>query len=74
MKNGESFRLKTMAKYAHGKVLDIGYNNLPNPYITNADGLDMTVEAKPENYVNFYLLPETLIYPIEDNTYDSILA
>jgi SAM-dependent methyltransferase len=74
MKNGERFRLKTMAKYAHGRVLDIWYNNLPNPFLQNADGLDMTVESKPENYVNFYKLPETLLYPIEDNVYDSILA
>ncbi len=74
MKIGESYRLKTMAKYAQGKVLDIGYNNQPNPFIQNADGLDMTVEAKPPHYQNFYLLPESLIYPMEDNSYDTVLA
>lgn len=74
MKVWENFRLKTLASFAKGKVLDIGYNNQPNVFLTNVDGIDMNPIEKPKNYINTFHLRDDFTYPIENETYDTIVA
>lgn len=74
LNNWDKFRLKTMAKYAKGKVLDIWFNQYSNPYLNNIDWIDIKIDYKPNNYNNVYLLNDDYTYPIQDNIYDTIIA
>lgn len=74
MKVGDKYRLKIMSKYAKWKCLDVWYNNQPNPFLVNADWIDIITNSKPRNYNKFFKLNKDFSYPIEDNSYDSILA
>ena len=66
-------RLKTMAKNSYGDVLDIGYVELPNPYLSNPIGLDIKEVGKPDNYKAVYTYDGNE-FPFEDNSFDSITA
>ena len=52
----EALRLRRMAKQVAGlsKVLDIGYSQCPNPYLSNENvvGLDLHAAHQPENYTS----------------------
>ncbi|CAN2040297.1 Methyltransferase type 11 domain-containing protein [Candidatus Magnetomoraceae bacterium gMMP-15] len=44
-------RLKKMAKFAHGRILDIGFAQLPNPYLKGTViGFDRSNAVKKTNY------------------------
>jgi SAM-dependent methyltransferase len=46
-----TLRLKRMAAFAKGKTLDVGFANLPNPYLQGCViGLDLKFSPAPENY------------------------
>ena len=46
-----SLRLKKMAAFAKGKTLDVGFANLPNPYLRGyVVGVDLESVPCPENY------------------------
>ena len=49
----EKRRRSTLAKLAKGKVLDVGYNELPNDFLKGAVGFDRDISAKPKNYSGF---------------------
>ena len=66
-------RQKKIAKYSYGKVLDIGYNQLPNPYLMDPIGLDVSPVKKPENYIEVYGY-DGKVFPFSNNTFDSITA
>lgn len=42
-----------LAELASGKILDIGYNELPNDFLKGAVGFDREVVRRPKNYVKF---------------------
>lgn len=46
----EAKRLRRMARYARGAVLDVGFNAHPNPFLNGAVGYDREVRKKPSNY------------------------
>ena len=69
MEKRTRIRQEVISKEAIGKVLDVGYNQDPNPYLTNVDGYDLDISNKPENYVNLY----NKIWQVPENEYDSIV-
>lgn len=67
----EKKRLKLMASYARGKVIDIGYNQQPNPYLKCLDGMDIDFnKVKPINYEKIFDSFED----VPSNVYDSVLV
>jgi len=50
----EKRRRSVLAKLARGKVLDVGYNELPNDFLKGAVGFDLKIENKPKNYSRFF--------------------
>jgi len=74
---GERKRLKKLASFANGKVLDIGYAYGVNPFLKDAWGIDVFIpEKKPSNYSNFFTLDidKPYPYPFLDNYFDCIIA
>ena len=67
------YRLKLIAKYSHGKVLDVGFAGHPNPYLKNVIGLDMVKADKPQNYIEVHK-GDAMNMPFKDKTFDSIVA
>ena len=70
-----AYRLKKIAQLANGKgkILDIGFSLLPNPYLKNAIGLDIALpKKKPENYEKMI---KASIYkmPFKNNSIDTIV-
>lgn len=69
------YRLKKMAKFASGKILDIGFNDQPNIYLEgDVYGLDMNRPAKPpHNYKGYFVHDACKLSELEER-YDTILA
>ena len=67
-------RLKKISVLSSGKVLDVGYNQMPNPYLRNVIGLDMHVTQRPENYDDFISANLNNGLPLRDNSFDTITA
>lgn len=70
-----SYRLRKIAELANGKgkILDIGFSLLPNPYLKNAIGVDIVLpKKKPENYEKMI---KASIYklPFKNNSIDTIV-
>ena len=63
-----------MAKYAFWKKLDIWFNAIPNPFLTNVDWIDILITNHPANYNELYTLDKNSCYPIKSNVYDTVLA
>jgi len=69
-----SKRLKKLADYAHGKVMDVGFNRNPNPYIFIDVGIDIFFKSKPDNYGRVYKVnAETFTDKVKDK-FDTIIA
>lgn len=43
-------RLRLIANIAYGEILDIGFKDLPNPYLNNPVGIDLCETKCPPNY------------------------
>lgn len=69
------YRLKKMARFASGKILDIGFTNQPNKYLRGeVYGLDINKPTKiPDNYKNYFIHDATHLEEMNDR-YDTILA
>ena len=71
-----NYRLKKIAKLAKGKIIDIGFSLLPNPYLKGKEiiGVDIYLpDKKPENYSSMIKADVTKKLPFEDNSVDSIV-
>jgi len=66
-------RRKLIAKYSCGKVLDIGFGWLSNPYLINPVGLDIEKRDKPSNYESVFTYDGNR-FPFEDNYFDTVTA
>ena len=66
-------RLKIAAKYSKGKVLDIGFAQLSNPFLKNAVGLDINKVKCPPNYLKVYKGSAEKL-PFKKSTFDTITA
>jgi SAM-dependent methyltransferase len=69
------YRLKKMASFAKGKILDIGFTDQPNKYLRGeVFGLDINKpKDKPDNYKDYYVHDATRLAEIKEH-YDTILA
>jgi SAM-dependent methyltransferase len=67
------YRLKKMAQFARGRILDIGFAQQPNPYLEgDVYGFDQCVVPLPANYKGM-LTGDASKLKLEDR-YDTILA
>jgi len=78
MKVKYSYRLKKIAKIANnreGKVLDIGYSLLPNPFLRgDVTGVDIFIpKKKPKNYRKLIKADVTKKLPFNSNSIDVIV-
>jgi len=67
-------RLKIMARYARGRILDIGYAQMPNPHLEgDVIGLDPAEAPCPPNYRNVVVgtLDDA---PFGDDEFDTVVA
>ena len=63
------------AKYASGRILDIGYAQLPNPYLKGiVTGIDIDRADCPSNYSNTMVMDIDDIESLPHDTYDSIVV
>ena len=61
------YRLKKMARFATGKVLDIGFAEQPNPYLRGkVYGLDHKAVPVPPNYKNVLVSAATDLLGLDD--------
>ena len=75
--NGKSIRLERVAKFATGKILDIGYAGVPNKYLNgNVIGFDLYKSPIPSsNYKEMIVGDATNILDyFKENEFDSIVA
>ena len=70
-----SYRLKKIANLAKGKILDIGFSLLPNPYLKGeVIGVDIYLpNKKPKNYTKLIKADVTKKLPFKDNSIDTIV-
>ncbi len=78
MKEKYGYRLKKIAKIANskkGKVLDIGYSLLPNPFLRgDVTGVDIYIpKKKPKNYKKLIKGDVTKKLPFKKNSIDVIV-
>lgn len=68
-------RLKAISERVEGEreILDIGFNEHPNPYLKNPDGLDIEITKKPKNY-NKLFKQNILSNNLESYSYDLVIA
>lgn len=68
-------RLKTLASYATGKVLDIGCAQEMNPYLKDAKGIDiLSPKIVLENYSTFNIMDITEELKFDDKVFDTVIA
>jgi SAM-dependent methyltransferase len=70
-----SYRLRKIAKLAKGKILDIGYSLLPNPFLKgDITGVDIVLpKHKPQNYLKLIKADVTKKLPFKDNSIDTVI-
>ena len=78
MKYGHSegiFRQRQLAKYARGKILDVGFAGHPNRYLQGeVIGLDrVPIKKNPENYSKT-IVADCHKIPFKDKTFDTIVS
>ena len=73
---GERNRLKKLARYQKGKVLDIGCADQFNPFLKTAYGTDVYIpKIVPKNYKLYKMDSDNLYsYPFKDEFFDVIIA
>ena len=67
------FMHKKIARYAKGKVLDIGFNQYPNRFLDGAVGADIAAKEKPENYSKV-AKANSVKLPFPDKEFDTVIA
>ncbi len=71
----EKVRLKLIARYASGKILDIGCAANPNSYLKSAIGMDLNDKVElPSNYTKIIKHNVHDEFPFNDNTFDTVVA
>ncbi len=71
---GSKPRLKRMASFASGKILDVGFANLPNPYLQGyVVGLDMKYVPRPNNY-DLVIVGNVIHNHFKPASFDTIVA
>ena len=70
----DSKKLKKLASYAHGKVLDIGFNQNPNPFLEIDTGIDITIQDKPYNYKRVIKVDAQRFTDVIKDKFDTIMA
>lgn len=71
----EKIRLKLIADYASGNVLDIGCAANPNPYLKSVIGMDLNDNVElPRNYKKMIRHNVHNTFPFKDNTFDTVIA
>ncbi len=67
-------RLKKMAEFAKGMILDIGFADIPNPYLQGKIiGLDLQTAPKPDNY-GMIIINDISNSCFKDSIFDTIVA
>lgn len=62
-----------IAEFAQGIVLDVGYAQEPNPFLTNAYGIDI-VDNKDAGYKETHIVDlNTDLFPFQDGFFDTVL-
>lgn len=74
MKVKYTYRLKKIAKLAKGKILDIGFSLLPNPYLKGeVIGVDIILpKDRPKNYSKM-IKADICKLPFKDNSVDTVI-
>jgi len=69
------YRLKQLARYARGKILDVGFAGRPNPYLKgDVTGLDIVpIKEKPKNYSKT-VVANSQKMPFKEKTFDTIIS
>ena len=67
-------RLRKVASYAHGKVLDIGFNQNPNPFLKVDTGIDINVQSRPKNYRRVVKVSAQRFTDVVKDKFDTIIA
>ena len=70
------YRLKKIASMARGKILDIGFMLLPNPFLKGEEviGVDIVLpKNKPSNYTKLVKADVTKKLPFKSNSIDTII-
>jgi 2-polyprenyl-3-methyl-5-hydroxy-6-metoxy-1,4-benzoquinol methylase len=72
--HGNLKRQKIIAKFASGKIIDIGFANRPNIYLSgDVTGFDILPAPVPNNYMHV-IYGDILANTILSETFDSVLA
>jgi len=70
----DSKKLKKLADYAHGKVLDVGFNQNPNPFLKIDTGIDITIQSRPKNYRRIVKVSAQRFTDVINDKFDTIIA
>jgi len=75
MKYPYAYRLKKIASFARGKILEIGFSLLPNPFLRgDIIGVDIVLpEKKPKNYSKVIKADIMKKLPFKNKTFDTII-
>jgi len=75
MKIKYSYRLKKIAKLTRGKILEIGFSLLPNPFLKgDITGVDIFLPSKkPFNYTRMIKADVMKKLPFKNETFDTIV-
>ena len=69
-----TYRLKKLATYARGRVLDVGFSANPNPFLKGeVVGMDIAPAAKPENYHQVVVYDAEKLSEYEER-FDTVIA
>jgi 2-polyprenyl-3-methyl-5-hydroxy-6-metoxy-1,4-benzoquinol methylase len=68
-------RLRKMAAFADGKILDVGYGDIPNQYLAGKQvvGIDFAQANSTNNY-DAVVIGEATKLPFQSNYFDAIVA
>lgn len=75
MKYKYSYRLKKISQFARGKILEIGFSLLPNPFLRGeVIGVDIILpEQKPKNYSKMVKADVMKKLPFKDQSFDTVI-
>lgn len=74
MKYNIKYRVKQLAKFTRGKILDAGFAGSSNPYLRgDVTGLDIKKAEKPKNYKKV-VVANCQKMPFKNKTFDTIVS
>jgi SAM-dependent methyltransferase len=70
------YRFKQLAKFAHGKILEVGFGNRPNLYLKgDITGLDIVKKKTlPPNFKKMVVGDSQNMHMIKDKTFDCVVS